>query len=69
MLAKWPEDRVKTVLGDRLRAEGWTVEEVHFGTERGKDLAGSRGDRKVGLPQAGSDLFISLQLAAKSRAS
>jgi hypothetical protein len=46
MLYKWPEDRIKTMLKERLETEGWTITQVSMGSERGKDLEAVK-DHKV----------------------
>lgn len=46
-LQKWPENRVKEVLKQRLEAEGWMISTISYGTERGKDLEVTKGPRTI----------------------
>lgn len=46
-LQKWPEDKVKKVLKQKLEDETWMVSTVSYGTEHGKDLEATKGPRTI----------------------
>jgi hypothetical protein len=52
MLSIWPEDRVKTILKERLEREGWEVT-VSMGQEQGKDIDAIKGDRVIHIEAKG----------------
>ena len=41
-LRKWPEDRIKTNLKEKLEKEGWRITEISMGNEQGKDLEATK---------------------------
>ena len=53
MLSKWPEDRVKTILKERLEKEGWDITHVSMGSERGKDLEAIKDDKIIHIEAKG----------------
>lgn len=52
-LQKWPEDRVKKVMKQRLEDEDWIVSTVSYGTEHGKDLEATKGLRTITIEAKG----------------
>ena len=53
ILRKWPEDRVKAILKDRLEREGWNITLLAMGHERGKDLEATKGNRVIHIEAKG----------------
>ncbi len=52
-LSKWPEDRVKTILKDRLEREGWNITTISMGQEQGKDLEAVKGEWTIHIEAKG----------------
>ena len=46
-LLKWPEDKVKSLLKERLEREGWNVNTISLGYEKGRDLEAQKGDLTI----------------------
>ena len=56
---KWPEDRVKAILKDRLESEGWSITRLAMGREEGKDLEATKGNRVIHIEAKGEPLSLS----------
>lgn len=46
-LYNWPEDKVKSLLKQKLEASGWAIIEIHWGKEQGKDLVVAKNQRSI----------------------
>lgn len=53
MLSKWPEDKIKTILKERLEREGWNITQVSMGSEKGKDLEAIKDDKVIHIEVKG----------------
>lgn len=53
ILYKWPEDKVKTILKERLEREGWDITQVSMGSEKGKDLEAIKDDKVIHIEVKG----------------
>ena len=47
MLSKWPEDKVKTILKERLEKEGWSITQASMGSQQGKDLEANKNNKII----------------------
>lgn len=46
-LYEWPEDRIKTMLKEKLESDNWAIKEIHWGKEQGKDVVACRNGRTI----------------------
>ncbi|GEM_PF-7089173 len=58
-LDKWPEDRVKTLLKERLEKELWAIIKIAMGTEQGKDLEATKNSKAIHIEAKGEPKSIS----------
>lgn len=59
MLSKWPEDKVKTILRERLEREGWSITQVSMGIEKGKDLETIKDGKVIHIEAKGEPKSLS----------
>jgi hypothetical protein len=53
MLSKWPEDKVKTILKERLEKEGWSITQASMGSQQGKDLEANKNNKIIHIEAKG----------------